>query len=118
LARLGLGDRLDHRPNELSGGQNQRVAIARALANNPSIILADEPTGALDSHSGLEIMDIFQQLNQEGATIVLVTHEHDIAEHSRRILRLSDGLLIGDEKVGCPTIAREKLLTLPRKEES
>jgi len=109
LERLGLGNRLHHRPNELSGGQNQRVAIARALCNNPAIILADEPTGALDSQSSLEIMDIFQQLNREGVTIVLVTHEADIARHSQRIIRLRDGRLVADEKVADPIIASHAL---------
>lgn len=99
LQKLGLGDRTHHYPNELSGGQNQRVAIARALANEPAIILADEPTGALDTHTSMEIMEIFQHLNQGGATIIVVTHEEDIARHAGRIIRLSDGLLLTDEKV-------------------
>jgi putative ABC transport system ATP-binding protein len=109
LERMGLKDRFHHYPNELSGGQNQRVAIARALANQPSIILADEPTGALDSHTSLEVMDIFQQLNRDGATIVLVTHEENIAQHAGRILRLSDGLLINDDIVEEPLNAGQDL---------
>jgi len=98
LERVGLGDRVEHKPNELSGGQRQRVAIARALVNDPAIILADEPTGNLDSKTSYEIMDIFEQLHREGNTIILVTHEPDIAEHAHRIVRLRDGEVESDLK--------------------
>ncbi|NOZ50202.1 MAG: ABC transporter ATP-binding protein [Chloroflexi bacterium] len=112
LELVGLGDRLHHHPNELSGGQQQRVAIARALVNDPSIILADEPTGNLDSKSGAEIMRIFQGLNEErGITIIFVTHEPDIAEHTRRIIRLQDGHVINDSPVKNPRRAGERAYT-------
>lgn len=96
LARVGLGDRTEHMPNEMSGGQRQRVAIARALANNPPLILADEPTGNLDTASSVEIMELFSQLHQEGATVVVVTHEEDIAAFTERVIRFRDGELISD----------------------
>ncbi|MBV6419362.1 MAG: putative ABC transporter ATP-binding protein YknY [Ignavibacteriaceae bacterium] len=99
LVDVGLEDRVHHKPNELSGGQRQRVAIARALVTNPSIILADEPTGNLDSKTGEEIMNLFNEIQQKGNTIILVTHEEYIAEHAARILRLKDGLVEKDEKV-------------------
>jgi putative ABC transport system ATP-binding protein len=96
LTRVGLADRMEHRPNELSGGQRQRVAIARALVNQPSILLADEPTGNLDSTTSVEIMALFNQLHQQNQTIVLVTHEHDIARHARRQVHLKDGMVEQD----------------------
>ena len=96
LHKVGLGERMGHRPSELSGGQRQRVAIARALINNPSILLADEPTGNLDSQTGIEIMALFQELHENGQTIVLVTHEHDIAEHAHRTVTLRDGIISSD----------------------
>lgn len=98
LEQVSLADRSHHRPNEMSGGQNQRVAIARALVNDPSIILADEPTGNLDSKTSYEIMDIFEQIHNAGNTVVLVTHEEDIANHAHRIIRLRDGVLESDKR--------------------
>ncbi len=98
LEKVGLGDRLEHKPNELSGGQRQRVAIARALVNNPAILLADEPTGNLDSKTGAEIMEIFDRLHQQGNTIILVTHEADIAHHAHRIIHLKDGKIEFEER--------------------
>ena len=98
LDRVGLADRSHHKPNELSGGQNQRVAIARALVNNPAIILADEPTGNLDSKTSREIMEIFGKIQTEGNTVILVTHEEDIAHYAHRIIRLKDGVIEGDNK--------------------
>jgi putative ABC transport system ATP-binding protein len=99
LASVGLADRVHHKPNELSGGQRQRVAVARALVNKPALLLADEPTGNLDSKTGAEIMALFDQLSLHGNTIIVVTHEEDIARQSRRIIRIRDGLIATDEKV-------------------
>ncbi len=98
LTRVGLGDRMDHRPNELSGGQRQRVAIARALVNEPSILLADEPTGNLDSTTSEEIMAVFEELHAQGQTVIMVTHERDIAAHAHRIVTLKDGLIHSDTR--------------------
>jgi putative ABC transport system ATP-binding protein len=96
LTDVGLADRMDHKPNQLSGGQRQRVAVGRALVNKPSIILADEPTGNLDSKTSLEIMDLFDAIHANGNTVIMVTHEEDIAEHAKRIIRLRDGMVSSD----------------------
>ncbi len=110
LDKVGLGDRMDHKPNELSGGQRQRVAIARALVNNPSILLADEPTGNLDTKTGDEIMLLFEELYRQGNTIILVTHEDEISRYSRRVVRLRDGLIESDTPVENPVLAGKELV--------
>jgi putative ABC transport system ATP-binding protein len=118
LELVGLGQRLDHYPNQLSGGQQQRVAIARALINEPSMLLADEPTGNLDTRTSIEVMDIFQRLNIErGITVVLITHEIDIAEHATRIVRFRDGRIQTDTKVAKRRMAKDELAKLPPPEE-
>ncbi len=109
LSKVGLGDRMDHKPNELSGGQRQRVAIARALVNDPSILLADEPTGNLDTKTGDEIMLLLEEIYRGGNTILLVTHENEIANYARRVIRLRDGLIEVDEKIEKPTLANVDL---------
>jgi putative ABC transport system ATP-binding protein len=111
LARVGLGDRLDHTPAQLSGGQQQRVAIARALVNRPTLLLADEPTGNLDSRTSVEVMGIFQELNDQGLTVLLVTHEPDISEHARRVVTFKDGVVLSDHAVAKRRFAREELLS-------
>ena len=114
LTTVGLDDRMTHYPNQLSGGQQQRVAIARSLVNEPSIVLADEPTGNLDSRTSIEIMDIFQRLNrQNGITVILITHEHDIAEYAHRIIRFRDGMVVSDQTNPTERNAGSEIDTLP-----
>ena len=117
LEQVGLGQRMDHKPSELSGGQQQRVAIARAIVNEPVLLLADEPTGNLDSHTSEEIMALFQDLNRQGKTVVIVTHEEEIALHCKRIIRFKDGRVLVDEKVKDQLDAREVLKKLPSPDE-
>jgi putative ABC transport system ATP-binding protein len=117
LTMVGLAERAQHFPSQMSGGQQQRVAVARALVNRPSILLADEPTGNLDSRTSVEIMEIFQNLNDKGLTIVLVTHEHDIAQFAKRVLVFRDGRIRKDDPVLSRPMAREVLNTLPTLED-
>jgi putative ABC transport system ATP-binding protein len=118
LATVGLGERADHTPNQLSGGQQQRVAIARALANQPSLLLADEPTGNLDTRTSIEIMGVFQKLNDQGITIVMVTHELDIAQYTKRMIVMRDGKVVGDNPVADRLKADNELQRLQQEQQA
>ena len=118
LGLVGLGQRADHHPNQLSGGQQQRVAIARALVNRPSLLLADEPTGNLDSQTSIEIMGVFQKLNEQGITIVMVTHELDVARYTKRMVILRDGKILTDEKVADRLNAEQELGKLKQEQKA
>jgi putative ABC transport system ATP-binding protein len=117
LAQVGLGDRAHHLPNQLSGGQQQRVAIARSLVNDPSLLLADEPTGNLDTRTSIEIMQVFQELNRRGMTILLITHETDIAECARRVIALRDGRIVEDRAIASPRDAAREVAGLPQSQD-
>lgn len=116
LTRVGLGDRVYHRPNQLSGGQQQRVAIARALVGSPQLIFADEPTGNLATRQGEEILRVFQELNDTGITVVMVTHEPDVSRHAKRVLHMRDGRVVTDEKIDNPVSAAETLVSMPEED--
>lgn len=117
LERVDLGDRIYHKPNQLSGGQQQRVAIARALVSDPQLILADEPTGNVSTRQGEEILQIFQEMNEVGITVIIVTHEHEVGQHAGRVIHVRDGRVVRDEKVEHPVKAADILPTMPKEEE-